>query len=428
MMIRLVLGFAALFYLAIIQPGSAQSGRLEEQLAQSTPITPTVLAVVRNQGATLYDRPNGEPLQNIVGGSLVTARLRSTDLLWVLVQTRDQSEGWVEVRTLLAAGLGRLPVEVPTPTPTLTPAPTLSPTPSPTPTPTSEVAATEVPEPTGTAMSEPTPQGEMTAMPEATTTPEAMEESGTPEAMEESGTPEAMEESTPQPTEEAVAEVTSEAGMPEATPTPFVPPEGPTALSLARIGGAVLWDGEDGSYVEHFRAGSRLTAAFRTEDSSWYYVYHDEGPHGWVSAGELLVVSGQILTVKEFTIPLEKVTPVEEGETAPGTETPTPTPTPAGPPERVTVTVIDFGLRLNVRAGPSTGYDIVAKAVAGVTFNGIGRNASGDWVQVAIADLPSGYGWVSATYVTITGPLEELPVVEEMEMDSETETETKGDG
>ena len=419
MMIRLVLGFAALFYLAIIQPGSAQSGRLEEQLAQSTPITPTVLAVVRNQGATLYDRPNGEPLQNIVGGSLVTARLRSTDLLWVLVQTRDQSEGWVEVRTLLAAGLGRLPVEIPTATPTLTPAPTLSPTPSSTPTPTSEATATEVPEPTGTAVSEPTPQEEMTAMPEATATPEAMEVSGTPEA---------MEESTPQPTEEAMPEVTSEAGTPEATPTPFVPPEGPTALSLARIGGAVLWDGEDGSYVEHFRAGSRLTAAFRTDDSSWYYVYHDEGPHGWVSADELLVVSGQILTVKEFTIPLEKVTPVEEGETAPGTETPTPTPTPTGPPERVTVTVIDFGLRLNVRAGPSTDYDIVAKAVAGVTFNGIGRTESGDWVQVAIADLPSGYGWVSATYVTITGPFENLPEVEAMEMDSETEKEMKSDG
>lgn len=407
MTIRLVLGFAALFYLAIIQPGSAQSGRLEEQLAQSTPITPTVLAVVRNQGATLYDRPNGEPLQNIVGGSLVTARLRSTDLLWVLVQTRDQSEGWVEVRTLLAAGLGRLPVEIPTATPTLTPAPTLSPTPSSTPTPTSEADATEVPEPTGTAVSEPTPQEEMTAMPEATATPEA------------------MEESTLQPTEEAMPEVTSEAGTPEATPTPFVPPEGPTALSLARIGGAVLWDGEDGSYVEHFRAGSRLTAAFRTDDSSWYYVYHDEGPHGWVSADELLVVSGQILTVKEFTIPLEKVTPVEEGETAPGTETPTPTPTHAGPPERVTVTVIDFGLRLNVRAGPSTDYDIVAKAVAGVTFNGIGRTDAGDWVKVAIADLPSGYGWVSALYVTTSGPFEDLPVEGEMEMEEKMEMDVK---
>ena len=113
--------------------------------------------------------------------------------------------------------------------------------------------------------------------------------------------------------------------------------------------------------------------------------------------------------MKEFTIPLEKVTPVEEGETAPGTETPTPTPTPAGPPERVTVTVIDFGLRLNVRAGPSTDYDIVAKAVAGVTFNGIGRTESG-------------------------GPFEELPVEgemkmeEEMEMDSEMEKETESDG
>ena len=416
MMIRLVLGFAALFYLAIIQPGSAQSGRLEEQLAQSTPITPTVLAVVRNQGATLYDRPNGEPLQTIVGGSLVTARLRSTDLLWVFVQTRSQSEGWVEVRTLLAAGLGRLPVEIPTPTPTLTPPPTLSPTPSPTPTPTSEAVATVVPEPTGTPMSEPTPEGETTAMPEV------------------SATPEAMEEPTPQPTEEAMPEVTSEAETPEGTPTPFMPPEGPTALSLARIGGAVLWDGEDGSYVEHFRAGSRLTAAFRTDDSSWFYVYHDGGPHGWVAADELLVVSGQNLTVKEFTIPLEEVVPVEEGETAPVTETPTPTPTPAGPPERVTVTVIDFGLRLNVRAGPSTEYEIVAKAVAGVTFNGIGRTESGDWVQVAIADLPSGYGWVSATYVTTTGPFEDLPVVgememeEKMEMDVEKEEKMEGDG
>jgi len=422
MMIRLVLGLAALIYLAIIQPGSAQSGRLEDQLAQSTPVTPTVLAVVRNQGTTLYDRPNGAPQQELVGGSLVTARLRSADLLWVLVQTRDQTEGWVEVRTLLAAGLGRLPVEEPTPTPTLTPSPTVPPTPSPTVTPTTEAVATEAVEATGTATSELAPEEVMEETPEATGTPAAMEEA--------TGTPAAMEEATPRSTEEAMPEVTSEAETPEATPTPFMPPEGPTALSLARIGGAVLWDGEDGAFVEHFKAGSRLTAAFRTDSSSWYYVYHDDGAHGWVSADELLVVSGQILTVKEFTIPLEEVIPVEGGETAPGTETPTPTPTPtpAGPPERVTVTVIDFGLRLNVRAGPSTDYDIVAKAVAGVTFNGIGRTESGDWVQVAIADLPSGYGWVSATYVTTTGPFEALPVVGAMEMDSEAETEMESDG
>ena len=251
--------------------------------------------------------------------------------------------------------------------------------------------------------------GEMTAMPEAT------------------GTPEAMVESTPQPVEEAMPEATTEPEALEPTPTPFVPPEGPTALSLARIGGAVLWDGEDGAFVAHFRAGSRLTAAFRTVSSDWFYVYHDEGAHGWATAKELLVVSGHILTVKEFTIPLEEVIPIEDEEMAPETE-PSDS-APVGPAEKVIVTVNSFGQRLNVRAGPSTEYDIVAKAVGGVTFNGIGRTEEGDWVKVAIADLPSGYGWVFAFYVTTTGPFEDLPVEgemmmeEEMEMDAEKEDE-----
>ena len=80
------------------------------------------------------------------------------------------------------------------------------------------------------------------SMAEATSAPtdEAMEEQSTPEPTEEA----MQEQSTPEPSEEA---------MPEATPTLFVPPEGQTALTLARIGGAVLWDGEDGAFVAHFR-------------------------------------------------------------------------------------------------------------------------------------------------------------------------------
>jgi hypothetical protein len=331
-------------------------------------------------------------MQTLVGGMLVTVQLRSTDLQWVLVKTRDLTEGWVEVSTLLAAGLGRLPVEVPTPTPTLSPTPTL------TPTPTVEPASGEVMEVTGTVTPEP--------MAEASGTPDASMESATSVP-----TGEAMsEQETPQPNDGATPEAATAVAMPEPTPTPFVPPEGPTALSLARIGGAVLWDGEDGAFVAHFRAGSRLTAAYRTEDSSWYFVYDDNGIHGWALAEELLVVSGDSLAIEEFTIPGEEITPIAEEET------PTATPTPAGPTEKVVVTVNSFGQRLNVRAGPSTTYDIVAKAVAGVTFNGIGRTAAGDWIKVALADLPSGYGWVSATYVTTSGQFEELPVEEEMEM------------
>ena len=394
MKIRLVLGFALLFFIATVQPGLVQGGELAEVLAQSTRNTPTVLAVVRNQGATLHDRPDGEPMRTLVGGSLVTARLRSTDLQWVLVETRDKTEGWVEVRTLLAAGLSRLPVEVPTPTPTLSPTPTLTPTPTLSPTPTSATAAQEEMEDTGTPT--PVPEEESTPMAAAAGTPDSSMAEATSAPTEEA----MQEQSTPEPSEEA---------MPEATPTPFVPPEGQTALTLARIGGAVLWDGEDGAFVAHFRAGSRLTAAYRTEDSSWYFVYDDNNIHGWAMAEELLVVMGDSLTVEEFTIPGEEITRMEEEET------PTPTPTPSGPPEKVVVTVNSFGQRLNVRGGPGTTYDIVAKAVAGVTFNGIGRTEAGDWVKVAIADLPSGYGWVSAAYVTTSGPFEELPVEEAME-------------
>ncbi len=394
MKIRLVLGFALLFFIATVQPGLVQGGELAEVHAQSTRNTPTVLAVVRNQGATLHDRPDGEPMRTLVGGSLVTARLRSTDLQWVLVETRDKTEGWVEVGTLLAAGLSRLPVEVPTPTPTLSPTPTLTPTPTLSPTPTSAIAAQESMEVTGTPT--PVPEEESTPMAAAEGTPDSSMAEATSAPTEEA----MQEQSTPEPSEEA---------MPEATPTPFVPPEGQTALTLARIGGAVLWDGEDGAFVAHFRAGSRLNAAYRTEDSSWYFVYDDNNIHGWAMAEELLVVMGDSLTVEEFTIPGEEIIPIE------AEETPTPTPTPTGPPEKVVVTVNSFGQRLNVRGGPGTTYDIVAKAVAGVTFNGIGRTEAGDWVKVAIADLPSGYGWVSAAYVTTTGPFEELPVEEAME-------------
>ena len=278
MKIRLVLGFAVLIVLALIQPGLVHGGELAETLAQSTPSTPTVLAVVRNQGATLHDRPDGEPLKSIVGGSLVTARLRSTDLLWVLVETRDQSEGWVEVRTLLTAGLSRLPVEVPTPTPTLSPTPTPPPTSTLTPTPSPETVSQEVMEGTGTAT--PAPEEETTPMAEGEGTPDSsMAEatsSPTEEAMQEQSTPEPTEEamqeqSTPEPTEEA---------MQEPTPTPFVSPEGPTALTLARIGGAVLWDGEDGAFVAHFQGGltavsglsnrgQRMVLRIRRHRNSW---------------------------------------------------------------------------------------------------------------------------------------------------------------
>ena len=397
MKIRTAVGFALLLCVALILPGPVFGSDATESLSQTTTNTPTVLAVVRNQGTQLHDRPDGEPFQSLVGGTLVTARLRSRDMKWVLVETRDESEGWVEVRTLLAAGLSRLPIEQPTPTPTATSEPTVESSPTPLP------AATA----TSTATEEPVPPVEATATPTASGTPDGTMAATTPEAtgnVTPEATGDAMTETgTPEPTAEATPEATAEAEMMEPTATPFVPPEGPTALALARIDGANLWQNDDGAFVAHFEAGKRLTAAYRTEESEWFFVFDDDGVHGWVSAEELLVVDADTLPVEEFLSD----------------------PTTEEVLEKVVVTVNTGGVRLNVRAGPGTEYDIVARAVAGVEFNAIGRTEASDWVQVAIADLPSGHGWVSAFFVTVAGSLEQLPVVEEEE-DETSEDEGSG--
>ena len=446
----IALGGVMLLLFALIPPGSVYGAPLEKALSQSTPTAPTVLAVVRNQGAALYTRPGDEPIQTLVGGSLVSALLRSQNELWVLVETRGLVQGWVEARLLLAAGLNRLPVEQPTPEPTSTPdaeamatataeaieAATSEPsdgaTPDAQPTGTPETEAeTDMASSTPELMPEPTPE----LMPEPT--PELMPEP-TPELMPEA-TPELMPEATAELTAEATAELTAEATAeltaeamteptaeaaptdamaepvtPEPTPMPFVPPDGPTALALVRIEGADVWRIEDDSLAAHFEPGKRLTAANRTPESDWYFVYDDNGIHGWAMAADLVVVDGSSLPVEDITISVGE-TEMAGDEMMTGTETPTATATPTATvvPEKIVITVNSFGQRLHVRAGPSTEFEIVAKAVTGVTFNGIGRNEAGDWILIAIADLPSGSGWVSASFVTSDRPLDELPVVEE---------------
>jgi hypothetical protein len=401
MKIRLAMGFALLLCFALIRPGSVFGSGSENTISQATPSAPLVLAVVRNQGTVLHDRPDGEQLQTFVGGSLVTARLRSQDNLWVLVETRDGTEGWVKVTTLLAAGLNRLPVEQPTPTPT------------PTPEPTSESDSAPLAEATETVTAEPESQED--AAPTASGTPEESMASTTPEPTEDS----MAETTTPTLTGEAMPEPTPTEGTPEPSPTPFVPPAGPSALSLARIGGANLWRNEDGAFVAHFGAGKRLTAIYRTEDSDYYFVHDNDGVHGWVLAEELLVIGGSSLPIEEFPANPTSETEIASDEAMEKTATPTPTPTPTPTmtptvgPLRIVVTVNNIGQRLNVRAGPGTEHEIVAKAVAGVTFNAIGRNEESSWIQVTVADLPSGIGWVSAEFVTVDGPLDQLSVVEE---------------
>jgi uncharacterized protein YraI len=68
-------------------------------------------------------------------------------------------------------------------------------------------------------------------------------------------------------------------------------------------------------------------------------------------------------------------------------------------------------VKLRVRSGPGVNYPILARVANGERLLAVGRNAASTWLQVV---LPSGTvteGWVAASYVTLSAPIAQLPVV-----------------
>jgi hypothetical protein len=105
---------------------------------------------------------------------------------------------------------------------------------------------------------------------------------------------------------------------------------------------------------------------------------------------------------------------------APGDDTKSPLPTPTATPDadeplRI---IIASQVRANLRSGPATTFDIVAKANPGLTFDVIGRSEDGKWYQVAttvagitpVEGQTADKGWVAAELVRIAGE-GDVPVV-----------------
>jgi uncharacterized protein YraI len=63
---------------------------------------------------------------------------------------------------------------------------------------------------------------------------------------------------------------------------------------------------------------------------------------------------------------------------------------------------------LNVRSGPSTLFPAFSIAYAGNSFVAVGRNGSGTWIQIRLAN--NALGWVSGFYVNVNGNVMTLPV------------------
>jgi uncharacterized protein YraI len=92
----------------------------------------------------------------------------------------------------------------------------------------------------------------------------------------------------------------------------------------------------------------------------------------------------------------------------PTVSVPTVTGTPTGPIIRV---YADQD-HINVRAGPSTDYDIVGVMIAGQTAPAYGRTAGGLWIQIGYPGVEGGIAWVYSPLVEVIGSGGDLPIVE----------------
>ena len=227
-----------------------------------------ILAVVGANGASLYDRPEGDIVEALGIGTTLTAMGRSADSRWVMVTTDPGDVGWAEADNLVLFGIGQLPVmmgemeEAEEPPATETPAAEEE---SEMGTTGDEAAAIETPEATEEAAEEPT------MAPTATMTP-------SPTPVPPTATPTMTPTSTPSPTPEPTATF---------TPTPSPSPTATAAranrsvssnvIAVAGSRGATLYDGPDGSDVDMLGIGTAMTADGRSEDEAWISVTTSTG-------------------------------------------------------------------------------------------------------------------------------------------------------
>lgn len=114
--------------------------------------------------------------------------------------------------------------------------------------------------------------------------------------------------------------------------------------------------------------------------------------------GLIILISGLLTLMAAFGVFAQD----EPGATPPAT------PTLAAD---VFATVETGGPRLRVRAAPSLAAPIVARLIDGSVVNAVARNASAGWVLVPLPELDTPYGWVSATYLRLSAPIADLPVL-----------------
>lgn len=107
------------------------------------------------------------------------------------------------------------------------------------------------------------------------------------------------------------------------------------------------------------------------------------------------------LAVPRLPLPAGTPTPASETEAAADTEL---------PEDSATATVNTRSLR--VRNQPSETAEVIAGIEEGQRFQVLGISSDGLWVELAIDSVPGGRGWVSASFVSVEGPITDIATTE----------------
>lgn len=405
---RLVFGgliIAAVLLIAapnLLPVGMAQ-GNQQTQNNQADGTTDRLLAIVGASNAGLFESPNGEQIQQLSAGAVLSAVGRTADNQWVVVTTDSGVAGWIRVTDVVMFGVQQLPVMIdgdldglsagnndeaialptvtPTPLPTATPTATETPLPSPTPTQTATPTQTPLPLPTNT----PVPVALSLGSGLGGDAQGGMTPAASSRAVDTNGIQGAI-------------------------------------VAVVRGGGATLQADVAATGGAALNTGTALSAVGRSADSSLLYVIGPGGETGWVPQARVVIFNVETLPVidEQSILAGQEAAgaagePVDNGEAGeivlpPATlEPPSGLETPPGDGV-VTARVTLTASRLNIRAGPSTQFVIIGKADPDRQFTVSGRNADGSWLLVDAPDIVTGFGWIATEFVAVSGNAMGLPV------------------
>jgi uncharacterized protein YgiM (DUF1202 family) len=195
--------------------------------------------------------------------------------------------------------------------------------------------------------------------------------------------------------------VTTEVPALAASPsiTTIEPAPGVGGLALGTVNPSVLYvrsgPGLNYTFVDTLAQNQAVTLEGRTADGSWLQVRLPDDRLGWVSSAFMTVnLAIADLPVAEPTAPAIVMLPPATS-TAPG----------VGGLALGTVVNASY---LNVRTGPGLNFASIGMLPLGTSLVLEGRDASGLWLQVRLAD--SSLGWVSSAFMAPNLDIVNLPV------------------